>query len=173
MRRRPFRRSEGSDRPVRRITKIKAVLCVAVAAGLAAGVASHAELGSGSGSQLAAREAPAGLRGHGHASGFYPGRHRPVWVQVRNPFGHRARVRWIRTSVGDASAGCSGGNLVAQRSRGLRQLASGKWHHVRIPARQWRRVRVRTRLRSRAPDACQGATFPLRFLIKVKIWQRR
>jgi hypothetical protein len=44
---------------------------------------------------------------------------------------------------------------------------------VRIPARQWRRVRVRARMRGRAPDACQGASFPLRFRIKVKVWQRR
>jgi len=44
---------------------------------------------------------------------------------------------------------------------------------VRIPAREWRRVRVRTRMRARARDACQGVSFPLRFRIKVKVWQKR
>jgi hypothetical protein len=146
------------------------VLCLALAAALAVGVA-YAERG-GSRHPLAA-EVPAGLRGHGQASGFYPGGHNPVWVRVRNPFGHRARVRWIKTRVGDARPDCPADNIVARRSRGLRQLPNGKWHHVRIPARKWGRVRVRTRMRSRAPDACQGASFPLRFRIKVKVWQKR
>jgi hypothetical protein len=152
--------------------KIKS-LCLALAAMLALGVASHAELGGDRGAQPQVREGPSGLRGHGQANGFYPGRHQPVWVRVRNPFGHRARVRWIRTRVADAGPACAGDNLVARPSRGLRELANGKWRHVRIPAHGWRRVRVRTMMRRRAPDACQGATFPLRFLIKVKVWQGR
>jgi hypothetical protein len=152
-------------------TKIKA-LGLALAAALVLGVVANAELG-GRGAEPAGRQVPSGLRGHGQASGFYPGRHQPVWVHVRNPYGHRARVRWIRTSVGDAGPGCAADNLVARRSRGLRGLPGGRWRHVRIPARQWRRVRVRARMRGRAPDACQGASFPLRFRIKVKVWQRR
>jgi hypothetical protein len=152
--------------------KIKS-LSLALVAMLALGVVANAELGGGRKAQSNARQGPAGLRGHGQVSGLYPGRHQPVWVRVRNPFGHRARVRWIRTRVGDAGPGCASDNVVALSSRGLRELANGKWRHVRIPARQWRRVRVRTRMRRRAPDACQGATFPLRFVIKVKVWQRR
>jgi hypothetical protein len=148
-------------------------LGLALVATLALGVASHAQLGGGPGAEPAARHVPPGLRGQGHASGFYPGGHGPVWVRVRNPFDHRARVRWIRTYVGKAGPGCPADNLVARRSRGLRQLQSGKWRHVLIPARQSRRVRVRTRMRARAPDACQGASFPLRFRLKVKVWQRR
>jgi hypothetical protein len=155
-----------------RNTKIKA-LGLALVATLALAVASHAELWGGAGAGPTARQIPSGLRGHGQASGFYPGGHQPVWVRVRNPFSHRARVRWIRTSVGSAGPGCSADNLVARRSRGLRQLRSGRWRHVLIPARQWRRVKVRARMRVRAPDACQGVTFPLRFRIKVKVWQHR
>jgi hypothetical protein len=148
-------------------------LGVVLVATLALGVGSYAELGGGPGAEPAARHVPSGLRGHGQASGFYPGGHAPVWVRVRNPFHHRARVRWIRASVGKGGPGCAADNLVPRRSRGLRQLQSGKWRHVLIPARQWRRVRVRTRMRPRAPDACQGVTFPLRFRIKVKVWQKR
>jgi hypothetical protein len=148
-------------------------LGLALVATLALGVVAHAGLGGGRDAELAARQVPSGLRGHGQASGFYPGGHEPIWVHVRNPFNHRLRVRWIRTSVGDAGHGCSADNLVARRSRGLRELASGKWRHVRIPAREWRRVRVRTRMRARARDACQGVSFPLRFRIKVKVWQKR
>jgi hypothetical protein len=149
------------------------VLGLALVATLALGVVSHAQFGGDPGAEPAARQVPAGLRGYGQASGFYPGGHRPVWVRVRNPFNHRARVRWIRTSVGDAGPGCVADNLVARRSRGLRQLSSGKWRHVLVRARQWQRVRVRTRMRARAPNACQGVTFQLRFRIKVKVWQKR
>jgi hypothetical protein len=113
---------------------------------------------------------PAGLRAEGHVTGLYPGRHRPVWVHVRNPFDRRARVRWIHTRVIDAGPGCSDDELAPRRSRGLRQLKSGHWHHVRIPPYQTRRARVRLRMRARAPDACQGATFPLRFRVKLKVW---
>ena len=161
--------------PCRRLVRDKRVktLGLALVASLALGVVAHAELWGGPNAGPAARQVPSGLRGHGQASGFYPGGREPVWVHVRNPFHHRLRVRWIRTSVGDASPGCSADNLVARRSRGLRELAGGNWRHVRIPARQWRRVRVRTRMRARAPDACQGVSFPLRFRIKVKVWQMR
>ncbi len=112
------------------------------------------------------------VSGYGEASGFYPGRRQPVWVRVRNPFDNRVRVRWIRTRVGDAGPGCTSENVVARHSRGLRQLRRGNWRHVRIPPHQSRRVRVRMRLRARAADGCQGATFPLRFRIKVKVWGR-
>jgi hypothetical protein len=115
------------------------------------------------------RDVP-GLRAEGHMTGLYPGRHRPVWVHVRNPFDHRARVRWIRTRVIDARPDCSPDNLAPRRSRGLRQLKSGRWRHVRIPPHQTRRVRVRMRMRARAPDSCQGAVFPLRFRVKLKVW---
>jgi len=167
-----IRRRAGPGRRLGQNLKIHA-LGLALVATLALGVVSHAELWGGPEAKPAARHVPSGLRGHGQASGFYPGGHAPVWVRVRNPFRHRARVRWIRASVGKAGPGCPADNLVPRRSRGLRQLESGKWRHVLIPARQWRRVRVRTRMRSRAPDACQGATFPLRFRIKVKVWQKR
>ncbi len=144
-------------------------LTLALVAAVASGALAYAALRDGHGSPPPPREPP-GLRAEGHVTGLYPGRHRPVWVRVRNPFDRRARLRWIRTRVSDAGPGCSQGNIVPRRSRGLRQLKSGHWRHVRIPAHQTRRARVRLRMRARAPDTCQGATFPLRFRVKLKVW---
>jgi hypothetical protein len=148
-------------------TKTLSVTLVAV---LAAGALAWAELGPGKRTDLSPpRESP-GLRANGHVSGLYPGLHEPVWVHVRNPFARRARVRWVRTWIRDAGRDCPGAYLVPRRSRGLRQLASGRWRHVLVPPQQTRRVRVRMRMRRDAPDACQGVSFPLRFEVKVKVW---
>ncbi len=154
--------------------KIKTLILV-LGVTLALGAIAYAGLGHGPGGDrraggAAAGAASPGLSGYGEASGFYPGRHQAVWVRVRNPFDDRVRVRSIRTRVADAAPGCASDNIVARHSRGLRQLRRGNWRHVRIPPHQSRRVRVRMRLRARATDACQGATFPLRFRIKVKVW---
>jgi hypothetical protein len=151
--------------------KIK-TLSLVLAAVLALGALAYAALGQGGSDQVADAAAPdtPGLRGHGEASGFYPGLHQPLWVRVRNPLDDRVRVRSIRTRVGSAGPGCSSDNLVARHSRGLRQLRRGNWRHVRIPPHGSRRVRVRVWMRPRAPDACQGATFPLRFRIRARVW---
>lgn len=156
--------------------KIK-TLSLVLAVTLALAALAYAGLGDRRSGERRADAASAGaenpgLSGYGEASGFYPGRRQPVWVRVRNPFDDRVRVRWIRTRVSDAGPGCTGDNIVARHSRGLRELKRGNWRHVRIPPHQSRRVRVRMRLRARATDACQGATFPLRFRIKVKVWGR-
>jgi hypothetical protein len=106
----------------------------------------------------------------GHVTGLYPGRHHPVWVQVHNPFARDARVRWVRTRVFNASPACPARSIAPRRSRGLQQLASGRWRHVRIPPVATRRARVRLMMRASAPDGCQGARFPLRFEVKLKLW---
>jgi hypothetical protein len=151
-------------------------LNLVLGASLALGALAFAGLGGGVGAERAnpasSSTSGAEVTGYGQASGFYPGRHQPVWVRVRNPFDQRVRVRAIRTWVREPGAGCAGDNFVARRSRGLRQLRRGNWRHVRIPPHRSRRVRVRTRLRAKAPDPCQGTTFPLRFRIKVKVWGR-
>jgi hypothetical protein len=148
--------------------KTKALI-LALVATVATAALAYAALRDGHASPAPPREPP-GLRAEGHVTGLYPGRHRPAWVHVRNPFDRRARVRWIRTRVIDAGPGCSRDNIAPRRSRGLRQLKSGRWRHVRIPAHQSRRVRVRLRMRYRAGDSCQGARFPLRFRVKLKVW---
>jgi hypothetical protein len=148
--------------------KIK-TLSLALLATLATGALAYAALTGGHASPAPPRE-PAGLRVEGHVTGLYPARHKPVWVHVRNPFDRRARVRWIRTRVLDVGPDCSQDNIAPRRSRGLRQLKSGRWRHVKIPPHQTRRVRVRLRMRERAPDGCQGARFPLRFRVKLKVW---
>jgi hypothetical protein len=149
-------------------------LCVALLAALAAGALAYAELGHGRrGEPSTGTPAPresSGLRADGQVTGLYPGRHKPLWVQVRNPFDRRARVRWIRTWVKDAGPDCADRYVVPRKSRGLRQLRSGRWRHVLLPPHQTRRVRVRLRMTSGAPNACQGQAFPLRFRVKVKVW---
>jgi hypothetical protein len=149
---------------------------LALAITLAAGVLAYGTVVDGKGSHPASRAVGADkssprLRAVGGVRGLYPGGHGPVWVRVRNPFDDRVRVRWIRTRVKDAGSSCSRDNLVARRSRGLRQLRGGAWRHVRVPPHQARRVRVRIRMRRGAFDACQGARFPLRYRVKVKAWR--
>ncbi len=149
---------------------------LAIVIALAAGGFAYAALADDHGGRPAtgatARDkSPSRVHASGRARGLYPGGRKRTLVAVRNPLEHPVKVRWVRTTVKDASSACSGHNLLARRSRGLRQLSDGRWRHARVPPDTSRWVRVRILMRRPAPNACQGATFPLRFTVKVEAWR--
>jgi hypothetical protein len=149
---------------------------LAVVIALAAGGFAYAALADDHGGRPttganARDKSPSRLHASGRARGLYPGGRKRTLVAVRNSFDHPVKVRWVRTKVKDAGPLCSRHNLLARRSRGLRQLSDGRWRHARVPPHTSRWVRVRILMRQPAPDACQGATFPLRFTVKVGAWR--
>jgi hypothetical protein len=83
--------------------------------------------------------------------GLYPNGTVTAPVQVDNPQSRLLRVLSATATVGDASAACPGSNLSAAPFVGSIAVAP---HSVGI-------VPVDVHMAATAPDACQGATFPL------------
>jgi hypothetical protein len=94
----------------------------------------------------------------GRVNGLYPGRVEEMRVRVRSPFTKPVLLRFIRTTVQDASASCTGQNLHVKRFRGRQPIA----------ARGTTMVRVRVTMAQTAPDACQNARFPLEFVAQLQ-----
>jgi hypothetical protein len=99
------------------------------------------------------------LRVSGHVLGLYPEARRWIGVVIRNRSSRRALVRAVRADVVRGAPGCSRDNL-ATAPKHLR--------HPRIRPHRSRRTRIRVRMLGRAPDACQGVRFPLRFKLRVR-----
>ena len=93
------------------------------------------------------------FRLRGHVKGMYPGRHRRLVVQISNPQRRAIVVTSITATVGRAVTGCKGSNIRVRRFAGAK----------RVPARGHAKVRLRVRMLSRAPDACEDARFPVVF----------
>jgi hypothetical protein len=93
------------------------------------------------------------FRVQGRVGGLYPGALKTMRVKVRNPYAFPIRIRRLRASVGAARPGCTAANLQVRRARA----------NVVVRPRRTVRVRLRVRMRPSAPEACQGARFPLRF----------
>jgi hypothetical protein len=89
----------------------------------------------------------------GHVRGLYPGRMKRVQLRLRNRTGHPLVVTSIRAKATHANQSCSSDNL-RTHTRGT---------HRRIPARSTEHIRYRVRMIPNASDACQGASFPLRY----------
>jgi hypothetical protein len=96
----------------------------------------------------------------GGASGLYPGGVGHVALKVRNPFRKRLRVQSLKVRVLDAGRGCRAANLRVAPFRGF----------VDLRPRRSRVVRLNARLAAAAPQACNGARFPLRFSGKGRLW---
>jgi LPXTG-motif cell wall-anchored protein len=84
-------------------------------------------------------------------TGLYPSADVSVPVTVHNPEPYAIAVHTAAVLVGDANAGCPASNLIASSFSG----------DVVAPARGDAVVPIRMRMPRTAPDACQGATFPL------------
>ncbi len=89
----------------------------------------------------------------GHIKHLYPGYVGTLRIRVRNSGSSAIVLTRIRTTVGDAAPGCASQNLHVRRFRGA----------LRVPAHGKMRVQVRVRMSEQAPDACQGARFPLAY----------
>jgi hypothetical protein len=137
-----------------------------LAAVLASGaVASATLLGGGGGDRSgdfgalpASAKVSSDLRVHGRIKGLYPGARKRLRVRVRNTYPRHARVRLVRTSVRSAGPDCSRANLH------VRGNPRTRW----IPAHSKILIRLRVRMSASAPDACQGATWPLRYRVRVE-----
>jgi hypothetical protein len=88
---------------------------------------------------------------HAAVSGLYPNATMTASVTVDNPDSRVLRVMAAEVVVADASATCTAANLSAQPFTGS----------VRIPAHGAGAVPITLHMAASAPDACQGATFPL------------
>jgi hypothetical protein len=137
---------------------------LALAVVLASGASAHGALAATQPDRpvrgaVAGGESSSSLLVSGHVTGLYPGASKLMRVSVRNGLGHAVELRWVRATVLDAGPECSRENLVAQPNR----------QHVPIEPHRTRALRLRISMRSRASNACQGATFPLRFRAQAAV----
>jgi hypothetical protein len=93
----------------------------------------------------------------GHVRGLYPGAHKEMRVQVRNGLPQQVSLVSVRARVSDASPTCKRQNLSVKRFRGNKP----------IRAYSNTKVHVQVTMKSIAPDACQGARFPIKFKARV------
>ena len=140
----------------------RAIAAVAVLGLLAGAVAAYAALGVGDSAAKRDRHRPA-VRIRGDVDGLYPGASTVLYARVRNRSHRPIRVLRVKTRVGSPSAACDRIALHAKRIR----------PRVVIGAHHRRRLRIPVRLRASAPDACQGAAFPLRYRARVKVARSR
>jgi hypothetical protein len=140
-------------------TQVTATVAVVVscglllAAALTGPMAPRSEAGD-AGGDPAQTEGPDSLfRIRGHVKGMYPGRHRRLVVQISNPQGRAIVVTSITARVRRAVRGCRGSNIRMRRFSGAKLVPA--WGHAK--------VRLRVRMLSTAPDACEGARFPMAF----------
>ena len=96
---------------------------------------------------------PGSFRVRGHVTGLYPGARKRMRVTIRNPFLYAIEVTSLTAEADDPVAGCSGSLIRVRPYNGA----------VWVDARRLAVVHVRIRLLPAAPDACQGARFPLAF----------
>ncbi len=136
----------------------RAIAAIAVLGLLAGAVAAYAELGVGDPAAKRAGHRPA-VRIRGHVDGLYPGVKTVLHAKARNRSHRPLRLLRVKTRVGSPSAACDRVSLRAKRIR----------PRVVIGAHHRRRLRIPVRLRASAPDACQGAAFPLRYRARVKV----
>jgi hypothetical protein len=94
----------------------------------------------------------------GWVENLQPGVPARLRIQIRNRTTDRVRVGAVKVRVRDASAGCPRSSLIVRKRR----------LKVRIPARGLRWTWVPVLLRPGAANACQNATFPLRFKVRFK-----
>ncbi len=140
-----FRRLRFAARPA-----LAGLLVAAAAAGQNGGGTAGAVLAGSSSSGVA--------QGHqfqisGQVGGLYPGANRPLVLTLFNPNKASITVTSITTAVGDASSACPGTFLrVAPFSGSLV-----------VGPNQSASTTVTAIMLQGAPDACQGAVFPLTF----------
>jgi|SRR5918996_136130 hypothetical protein len=144
------------------------VVQLAVAVGLASGATAFAALSADSDRDTGGVRAPSAADGpdliaRGKLEGLYPGAVERLRVHVRNTTGRPVKLSWVRTKVLDASPECSRRNLEVRHRRRPRRPHPwiGRRHSTRT-------VKVRAKLLASAPDACQGARWPLRFALRER-----
>lgn len=95
----------------------------------------------------------------GSLAGLYPGAEIPLDLTVHNPFGSAITVTSLAVTVADASRGCRAANLKVTSFAGA----------LRVPAQHSSKLTVEATLQFAAPDACEGAIFPLVYSGSAKV----
>lgn len=89
----------------------------------------------------------------GGVNGLYPGASLPLVLTISNPHEFKVVVTSVTTLVGTPNAGCSSTNLTVTPFSGS----------LPVPADGTAQLTVMATLSHAAPDACQGAVFPLEY----------
>ncbi len=89
---------------------------------------------------------------HTEVAGLYPNATVTATVRVDNPQSEAITVQSAVVTVGDASPSCAALNLVAEPFSG----------NVTVPGSGTATLPIHIHMAATAPDACQGAAFPLR-----------
>jgi hypothetical protein len=140
----------------------------------ASGVASAAfdQLGLGDLSASSSRSHRPELTIGGQVSGLTPARQRLLRLNVHNGHERGILLRRVRVIARDASADCSADNMRIDNDAGeARSSQDGTTvflGHKRIRAGGDVRVQTEVSMRRQAPDACQGAMFPMRYWATAK-----
>src|SRR5919197_423487 len=99
----------------------------------------------------------------GRVRGLYPGARKGFRVKLYNRSRRWVVVPAIRAHVLGGAAGASPANL----STPPKHL-----DYPRVRPHNTRRIGIRIRMWPRAPDACQGVRFPLRFEVRARFSRR-
>jgi hypothetical protein len=132
---------------------------VATAAVLAAAadrepaVALHGEGVSWRPAAASVQSTSAAFKISGKLKGLYPGAKRGLVLVVHNPQTFAIVVTSITTTIASPSAGCQASNLVVGAFSGQLTVAAGGSAKASVPVL----------MQHGAPDACQGAVFPLTY----------
>lgn len=102
---------------------------------------------------LGSAQAGSSFKIKGQASGLIPGVSRNLVIVIENPYDFAIVVRGVEVISADASDACPAANISSPGITG----------DVRVKAGAVVKVTVPIRLLSKAPPACEGATFPLSF----------
>ena len=130
-------------------------ITLAVAAALAGGVVAYADLtgpGAGDPAPRTEQHNPA-IAIKGHVKGLYPGAQKTLRARARNKAPYAVALRSVKAKVKKAGPGCPRKAVSTKPSKGQRT----------IPAHRSRRIEIRVKMKASAPDACQNATFRIRF----------
>jgi hypothetical protein len=134
--------------------RTKTIICLVLALAAASLAATHEGCArGGAAGGLGAKHKHPRFSITGHVAGLLPRAHRKLRLKVHNWHRFKIRVTSIKTRVGNASATCRASNLSVRRFRG----------HKKVRGRHSRRIRIRIAMAASAPNACQGASFPLTY----------
>ena len=113
----------------------------------------NALAGLGSSSSMPASAVPPAFTIRGSVGGLYPGSARQLTLALTNNKNFAIVVTSVSTQVGDASATCVAANLSVAQFVGHLTIAGGRTGNVVVSVL----------MSHGAPDACQGATFPMQY----------
>jgi hypothetical protein len=137
-------------------------LHIAIALALIVGTIAYAAVAAHHGARPAhasGHKGGAHLKAKGGVGGLYPGATMPMKVKVTNKYPGSVKLATVKTKVGPANPGCTGSNLLFKRT--IHTHKKVKAHHKKV-------LTIMVTMAPNAPDACQGASFPLHFKVKGK-----